>query len=629
VVDSAACPNSTNLTLAIEPASLLSGTLTSDCATVVVDTSNVYNYAMTISGDQRLVRQTDANYYLDPVAGATSAAPQALSTDTWGWALGGFSGFDANYAPESSVNLGNTTSRWAAMPATSTLLHQPAAAGTWSNQATYDIYFAAAADRSTPKGLYSGVVTFTVSSEGFDLLDDGIVVDQPDPAMIPVAYVGNTTTPQWVVADTANSHVPNTANANGGTYDWYDYNKKIWANSVTVTAGTRAAYQSAAPGTVVNPADVLGYFVYIPRYRYQTWTYTWNATNYPKAINIAFEDCASNGTACTTSGYTKADVNSLSTTSPGGWLTHPAFTFNGHELNGLWVGKFESTGSNAAPTILPDATPLTNITIGQMFTNAKAISGTDGATIAGGHGLTAANVNTRLPNGDDWGAIVYLAQSLYGVCTNTACTTNGVAATSMAPATAQKIWNNATSQCGSPYNPGRTGYGPNTLGSDACYGQTYNAANYYNSTIGMTASSTNNPTGIYDLAGGVWEYTLDVYNQTINTATSGISAFDAKYMNNYPNPPLTNSDANLYGGAYNFTATNKFAIGQALFEVGGTTSVTGSWYGDYAYSVYSTYPWAYRGGRSANGSNAGTFAFNRHTGGVYNAIGHRTLLSDP
>jgi hypothetical protein len=54
-------------------------------------------------------------------------------------------------------------------------------------------------------------------------------------------------------------------------------------------------------------------------------------------------------------------------TTNGTWLTHPAFTFGTTELNGIWVGKFENSGTTSALTIKPDVTSLRNITVGDMF----------------------------------------------------------------------------------------------------------------------------------------------------------------------------------------------------------------------------------------------------------------------
>lgn len=69
--------------------------------------------------------------------------------------------------------------------------------------------------------------------------------------MIPVVWNGE----NWVKADIST--------------EWYNYNKKMWANVVLVTEATRAQYMNESPGIVVYEDDVLAYFVWIPRYRYK------------------------------------------------------------------------------------------------------------------------------------------------------------------------------------------------------------------------------------------------------------------------------------------------------------------------------------------------------------------------
>ncbi|GHU07981.1 hypothetical protein FACS189431_3410 [Alphaproteobacteria bacterium] len=470
----------------------------------------------------------------------------------------------------------------------------------------------------------AGTVTGT---DAYEYVTPKIVVDT-DPAMIPVKYTGSTSAPQWQKAD-----------ANNIGYDWFDYDNKLWANAVTVTAASRASYQGAAVGTVINQADVVGYWVYIPRFRYQTWTFGWSASNFPRAINVDFERCYGDGTVCTDPAYSKSDVSDVLTGGVGTWVTHPAFTFNGHELNGFWVGKYEMTGTAAAPTSLPDQVPVAKQSIGAMFDGAKSIASAN----AGGHGITSAYSDTRILNNDNWGAITYLSQSIYGVCTNAACTDSGSPATTMSPANAQKIWMNGTGGCSSPYNAGKTGYGNNgkndacsnsvgVSGAGAAGSGTYAATNAYYSNNGMLASSANNPTGVYDLAGSLWECTLSVYNNNMATANSGISAFDSKYMNNYPNPPLANNSDDIYNGRLNLTATFTTALGQALFETGGTASTTGMWHGDYSNSYKTGWEWAVRGGSSDTGVTGGVFAnsgdqcVNSYSGSY---LGGRLLLSKP
>jgi hypothetical protein len=444
-----------------------------------------------------------------------------------------------------------------------------------------------------------------------------VCVADLDPAMIPVKYTGTTSVPEWQIAD------PDTAG------DWYDYNQKQWANAVTVKASgtqTRQNYLDAAAGTVVDPADVLSYYVYIPRYRYKIWTTTWRATNYPTAITIGFENCASDGNTCQTADYDKAEVSEVVAKLPnplGTPLTHPAFTFNDHELNGIWVGKYESTNTAAVPRALPNIAQLSNVTIGAMFNGAKNAVATSNE-----QGLAATETDTRILNSDDWGAIAYLSQSIYGVCTNANCSVSGNPITTISPALSetQKIWNNGVSTCGG--GGGRTGYGSGGK-SDGCSGNVYNANNIWYSANGMLASSNHNSTGIYDLAGGVWEYTLDVYNMDLNSAASDISVFDAKYMNSYTNPPLTNSANDIFNGNYNLTSTFTAALGQAVFEVGGTASLTGAWNGDHSRSATSSNPWSDHGGQGTNETPAGLFAAGSAGGGGDLGIGSRLLLSRP
>src|SRR5574344_925902 len=77
------------------------------------------------------------------------------------------------------------------------------------------------------------------------------------PNKIPVYY--DNTNDVWVKADV------NNANA---TYKWHDYDAQMWANAVTVTSTTRSTYTSAAVGTQIPMSDILGMWVWIPRYEY-------------------------------------------------------------------------------------------------------------------------------------------------------------------------------------------------------------------------------------------------------------------------------------------------------------------------------------------------------------------------
>jgi hypothetical protein len=115
---------------------------------------------------------------------------------------------------------------------------------------TYDVTIGYYLAENKPPATYTQT-TFVVSNGS-----SGIV--ETDVNMIPIKYTGNTTTPEWQKAN-----VTNAGN------DWFNYNNQQWANAVTVTSATLQTYKDAPIGTVINEADVLGYWVYIPRYAYE------------------------------------------------------------------------------------------------------------------------------------------------------------------------------------------------------------------------------------------------------------------------------------------------------------------------------------------------------------------------
>ena len=109
-------------------------------------------------------------------------------------------------------------------------------------------------------------------------------VSKPELAssMIPVVYEDGV----WKKAD-ANSK-------------WYNYSEKKWANAVLVRewkgseSGSKSRYEylEAPYGTVINEFDILAYFVWIPRFRYQLFN-----SNIPISINIVFESVGTD-TSC-------------------------------------------------------------------------------------------------------------------------------------------------------------------------------------------------------------------------------------------------------------------------------------------------------------------------------------------
>ncbi|MGN0992550.1 MAG: hypothetical protein ACI4PE_01225, partial [Bacilli bacterium] len=99
--------------------------------------------------------------------------------------------------------------------------------------------------------------------------------------MIPVYY--DECDEVWRKADSTNE---------SSTYRWYNYDEKIWANSVTVSATNRSTYKNAKAGTEIPMDDILTMQVWIPRYKYKVFNYNTDGTvtSEPQEIEITFEN---------------------------------------------------------------------------------------------------------------------------------------------------------------------------------------------------------------------------------------------------------------------------------------------------------------------------------------------------
>ena len=404
---------------------------------------------------------------------------------------------------------------------------------------------------------------------GYPRLDDG---------MIPVVF------------DTSNGTVIKTVSNTDSS--WYSYNNKEWANAVLVKeSGTQTrAYYKANPGVVVNESDILAYYVWIPRYKYKIWTLTNSATGNEQTIEIEFESTSSISTG----------------TQVGEYITHPAFWWDndsdgvrdsGEELAGIWVGKFETTGTASSPTILPNVSSLRDQSVSTQFATAQKLGGTT-------YGVSSSSDSHMMKN-SEWGSAAYLSHSKYGV-------------------NREVYINNSSS-----YYTGRSG--GNVPGStpinetytDQTSTTQYNSYGYYtwdgyllnyntntkSSTRDFTkvASTTGNITGIYDMAGGAIEYVMGNYNDMIEYSDF-TSMPDSKYYDKYT---TTSALTACNGGV---------CYGHALSEVNG-------WYGDFAGFISADNPWLLRGGFYGNVLIAGVFASDIGHGASYDSIGFRAVFS--
>ena len=402
---------------------------------------------------------------------------------------------------------------------------------------------------------------------------------------------------------------------------WSNYNEKQWANIKTTGGGNDC------------------YWVWIPRYAYKI-TSGLNS-NTAGTIDIVFlkgqTNKDMNGNDVTSSSY----VDSKGQT--GAYKVHPAFTQIGNgkpmtikdaenndipnpeyvgnggfgELTGIWVAKYEASSNTSNvvenPTaeqlainggsdtdtdlkvrVKPNVTSWRGITVNNIFTVCRNL------TTSGNSLENTSNLNSHMMKNTEWGAVAYLSMSVYGKNS--------------------EVWNN-------PYYNNTTNYSPITGlcsnekdGKDRSYsGTDIIKTCKYNEVGGGNASTTGNVYGVYDMAGGAWEYVAGYLSEiTALTNYTTLNSADPKYKDVYAGNSsnrTTNYEAN----------TGKY--GDAVYETSSSgSSGTGSWGSSSSYFPSSSYPVFIRGGLADNGSNAGVFAFSSYTGEAVTSYSFRPVV---
>ena len=362
--------------------------------------------------------------------------------------------------------------------------------------------------------------------------------------------------------------------------NWYDYDAHEWANAMLIdqsNATTKNKYLNAdgtyKSGTVVEETDILQMYVWVPRYKYQLFNVE-GADTEAQMINIQFESnttSKSNGT------------------QNGEWLTHPAFTFGTTELNGIWVGKFESSNTTSDVKIIPNVSSLRSQIVGNMFNASRAIEGYSE------YGLDANTIDTHMMKNMEWGAVAYLTNSKYGRYeASGSCISSGC-----------EVWINNNSN----YTTGCAGDSVSAADSTTC--------NEWNTATGVNASTTGNIYGIYDMSGGAWEYVMGNMvdeNGAFYPRYSELTQPDSKYYDSY-----------TYGTSYNDYSRGH--LGDATKEVIANSGDSRAWNNDGAFFVNSPVPWFVRGGHRGNGSVAGVFYFTYYDGTEDSSYSFRVVLS--
>ena len=393
---------------------------------------------------------------------------------------------------------------------------------------------------------------------------------------------------------------------------WYDYSNHEWANAVIVNCADSAikskyfnddmSLKSSVVGKTISMDEILQMYVYIPRYRYKLFNAN-NGTSEEHAIDIIFE---------------KVGTEKSNGTKNGEWLTHPAFTFGNTELPGIWVGKFEASGTTDNYQIKPNQKSLTNINISTMFNTSRTIT----TTKASAYGTSSSTSDSHMIKNIEWGAVAYLSSSIYGRYNDTStCIASGC-----------EVWinnintgyGNGTAITGQPqWGPSITGCAGSSTSAGVSSSQTACASGYDWKTKGVNASTTGNIYGIYDMSGGAWEHVLGVQKDASGNVQVGSSGFSTSSL----------PDSKYYD-LYDYQAEDgvgytRYYLGDATREVLKNTSNQGqnTWWSDYSYNVYSSEPWVVRSGYYGSGSHAGVFSFIRDPGWYYTGSSFRSVLT--
>ena len=391
---------------------------------------------------------------------------------------------------------------------------------------------------------------------------------------------------------------------------WYNYKKKQWANVVLVNNNSRANYLNTT-GVTVNKDDILAYYVWIPRYKYKIWSVdNNNKKGKEQEIQIVFEN--------------KSDSKTLGT-QIGEYRTHPAFTFGGVELNGIWVGKFETTGTADTPTIKPNVQSLRGQKISTQFATSQKLG-------TSAYGSTS-KVDSHMMKNSEWGAVAYLSHSKYGVnrevyINNSSDYYTGRSGGNVGGSTAiNTVYTDRTET---------TQYvGPGFYTWDG-YLLEYNTQNKTTThDISKVASTTGNITGVYDMSGGVWEYVMGVFansdgilwSGSSTTSNSGFTGLLGSNGSSYTGVDFPNSKYYDVYKAANGTSINALTACDGGICYGHGLSEVNKWHGDYASFVNANFPWFLRGGHSSLDAGAGAFGFNDNGGHAYNGYGFRSVVS--
>ena len=353
-----------------------------------------------------------------------------------------------------------------------------------------------------------GIIIGKISGEIIDL--NPVIADKSGANEPNIDKIAQKTYVTWKLNEAGTKYVIDDKKETKPT-DWYDYENGKWANIKTAQNGLEA------------------YWVWIPRYEYIVPT-SEEATQ----IEVKFIP------------VDKKEPDE-------GYTIHPAFTNEGNggfgDLDGIWVAKFEASsntptashGGGDSPTlkvqVKPGVLSWRYIKANNMFTVCRKMTNT-------GEVLEGSIVDSHMMKNTEWGAVAILSQSKYGIYNPESSIeepTDG---------TKRRIWNNPH---GYNYNYAYTGYVGNNPDALNTGNTSLTNVSAYDTINGPKASTTGTIYGVYDMAGGSWEYVAGCIAGQEN-AKFGVTQEESKYVDSYTNS--SNSTSN-YDGAKTGDATKE------------------------------------------------------------------------
>ena len=337
---------------------------------------------------------------------------------------------------------------------------------------------------------------------------------------------------------------------------WYDYDNGIWANAILVSNENYQKYQKMPVGSEIDISDILGMYVWIPRFKYYI-VNSANYTNYERINDIIFEE-GNNDTAtvkCTDKISNLEDkhiysevcndlvynhiYDNLST------YTHPSFV----DENGFWVSKFLiGEGDKSLPNI-----PI----IKRKLSDASSIS-----QKSNGHVLT--NM--------EYAAIILLSNSTYGKTGNSLYYDKDNIVFERIYA---NLYERDVAGCSSEYNTYSKSFITDKTSKCIPYNDLTILDHYSNGVhypigyAGAGASSTGNVYGVYDLVSINGEITAAFIAKEDGSVPLNISKYDLYSYSDYIGKVASSGNIhNLY----------RYKLGDAIRENFRTFNVNGMWH---------------------------------------------------